>query len=129
MSCTTTHGPPRHLSCSVLRIQQGGLRDWPGWRHVGALLDDIAADIYEQVRLAYQFDKPEAEAPAASGGEGAVIGGNTWVIESVRPGERVLNTRMRCAGCYRAGFKRTRTFWVPTARNLTDTLAWLMRPL
>jgi serine O-acetyltransferase len=26
-------------------------------------------------------------------GEGAVIGGNTWVIESVRPGERVLNTR------------------------------------
>jgi serine O-acetyltransferase len=26
-------------------------------------------------------------------GEGAVIGGNTWVIESVRPGERILNTR------------------------------------
>jgi serine O-acetyltransferase len=26
-------------------------------------------------------------------GEGAVIGGNTWVIESVRPGERVLNTK------------------------------------
>jgi len=26
-------------------------------------------------------------------GEGATIGGNTWVIESVRPGERVLNAR------------------------------------
>ena len=25
-------------------------------------------------------------------GEGALIGGNTWVIESVRPGARVLNT-------------------------------------
>jgi serine O-acetyltransferase len=29
--------------------------------HVGALLDDIAADLYEQVVLAYHFDAPAAE--------------------------------------------------------------------
>ena len=39
--------------------------------HVGALLDDIAADLYEQVVLAYKFLVPEEELPVegpASGG-------------------------------------------------------------
>lgn len=31
--------------------------------HVGALLDDIAADLYDQVVLAFQFATPEAEVP------------------------------------------------------------------
>src|SRR5215208_6153675 len=39
--------------------------------HVGALLDDIAADLYEQVVLAYEFLEPGEELPVegpASGG-------------------------------------------------------------
>ncbi|HEV2843613.1 MAG TPA: serine acetyltransferase, partial [Thermoanaerobaculia bacterium] len=36
--------------------------------HVGALLDDVAADLYEQVVLAAEFDTPQEEA-AGNGGE------------------------------------------------------------
>src|SRR6185436_415558 len=39
--------------------------------HVGALLDDVAADLYEQAVLAYQFEAPEAAAPGAPGANGA----------------------------------------------------------
>jgi serine O-acetyltransferase len=35
--------------------------------HVGALLDDVAADLYEQVVLAYGFEEPAAELPAGAG--------------------------------------------------------------
>lgn len=35
--------------------------------HVGALLDDIAADLYEQVVLAHGFEAPEEEPPAGNG--------------------------------------------------------------
>jgi serine O-acetyltransferase len=35
--------------------------------HVGALLDDIAADLFEQVVLACHFEEPEEEAPASTG--------------------------------------------------------------
>jgi serine O-acetyltransferase len=33
--------------------------------HVGALLDDVAAELYEQVCLTYQLDEPEGDASAA----------------------------------------------------------------
>jgi len=36
--------------------------------HVGALLDDIAADLYEQIRLAYAFE-PRADSEAEANGE------------------------------------------------------------
>ncbi len=36
--------------------------------HVGALLDDIAADLYEQIRLAYAFE-PRTDAEAEANGE------------------------------------------------------------
>lgn len=35
--------------------------------HVGALLDDIAAELYEQVVLAYGFETPEGEPPPGNG--------------------------------------------------------------
>ncbi len=42
--------------------------------HVGALLDDIAADLYEQVYLAYQFeDEDEGIGRASNGGGGDAI--------------------------------------------------------
>lgn len=41
--------------------------------HVGALLDDIAADLYEQVVLAWQFEAPD-EAAVAGDGDGAAGG-------------------------------------------------------
>lgn len=39
--------------------------------HVGALLDDIAADLYEQVVLAYQFEAPEEAPSEGANGEKA----------------------------------------------------------
>jgi serine O-acetyltransferase len=41
--------------------------------HVGALLDDIAADLYEQVVLAYHFETPDEEPPAGTNGAGERI--------------------------------------------------------
>ncbi len=39
--------------------------------HVGALLDDVAADLYEQVVLAYRFEAPEgAPPPEGNGADG-----------------------------------------------------------
>lgn len=38
--------------------------------HVGALVDDIAADLYEQVVLAYGFEAPEEAQPAGNGAGG-----------------------------------------------------------
>ena len=35
--------------------------------HVGALLDDVAADLYEQAVLAYQFEAPEEATPSTNG--------------------------------------------------------------
>jgi serine O-acetyltransferase len=41
--------------------------------HIGALLDDIAADLYEQVVLAYQFEAPERAAEGNGAAEGERI--------------------------------------------------------
>lgn len=38
--------------------------------HVGALLDDVAADLYEQVVLAIEFGTPREETPAGGNGTG-----------------------------------------------------------
>jgi serine O-acetyltransferase len=39
--------------------------------HIGALLDDIAADLYDQIVLAYQFEAPAVPAAGSASGNGS----------------------------------------------------------
>jgi len=81
--------------------------------HVGALLDDIAADLYEQVRLAYAFE-PRQSGPGGETGNGEVdrLAGETnvrFAVENMFP----LRVRGREVSAYQRAKVRISSIGTP----------------